>query len=296
MDYTFCIGSLLLHIRGTVWLAETIPFNFRPFVCHPECSGKAAAVLTVEYFDKLPSLPDTQALSSAYNDLGRVSLYKEGEGWLVAMVPEPGEYPRTMRIDGQLESAHVQILTDDPYANFVIDSMSRIFFAQFAALHSAFMLHASVVEAGGKAFLFMGKSGTGKSTHSRLWLECFDDCSLLNDDCPLVVSGHKEDRFEVCGTPWSGKTSCWRNACFPVAGIVRLRQADFNRFIPTEGIDSFVAFIPGMSVMTADKKLYGEALSTALRMLAKVPTGWLECLPNREAAVLCREALYKETI
>jgi serine kinase of HPr protein (carbohydrate metabolism regulator) len=55
-----------------------------------------------------------------------------------------------------------------------------------SALFSTLKLHASVIEKEGRALLFLGKSGTGKSTHSRLWQQYVPGCSLLNDDEPVV--------------------------------------------------------------------------------------------------------------
>ena len=63
----------------------------------------------------------------------------------------------------------------------------------------------------------MGKSGTGKSTHSRLWLENVPGATLLNDDNPIVrltLVG-----AIVYGSPWSGKTPCYKNESAPLAGV-----------------------------------------------------------------------------
>ena len=97
----------------------------------------------------------------------------------------------------------------------------------------------------------------------------------------------------VHGTPWSGKTPCWRRVTLPLGGVARLRHAPENRFIPLSGIEAFVAFIPGMSVMTSDSALYSAASSTALDILAAVPAGILECLPDADAARLCFVSLIK---
>lgn len=292
MNLLLNIGGLHLLIAGTPWTDATVPLNFRPFVCSGTNVPASAATLSIETPDSLPDAPAGRPLSVSYNDLGKASLHDAGTEWCVALTPCPGQYPRLMHIDKGLRRAVIGLRADDSYADFVIDSMSRIFFSQFAASCGAIMVHASVVGCDSRAFLFMGKSGTGKSTHSRLWTETFTGCTLLNDDCPLITA---DDRgILVHGTPWSGKTPCWRKASLPLGGIARLRQAPVNRFTPLSGIEAFVAFIPGMSVMTSDKNLYSAASSTALTILDLTNTGILECLPDSDAAVTCRKALDKK--
>lgn len=289
MDFTLDIGGLYMSIKGSPWSLATLPPNFRPFLCNAGLMRGDGAVMDIECPGVMPSLRGLMPLSTSCNDVGKASLYHDGDRWLVSLIPGPGQQPRIMTIDRDLRHACVNLQNDDPYAGFVIDSMARILFSQYAASRGSLMLHASVVECGDRAYLFMGKSGTGKSTHSRLWIDNFSGCTLLNDDCPLVTASGDE-AFHACGTPWSGKTPCWRNARYEVGGIARISRASVNRFIPTEGIEAFVSFIPGMSVMTSDRELYSDASSTALRLLGSVTTGILECRPDAEAATVCRRA------
>lgn len=289
MEYLFNIGGGQIRIDNVRWDKERIPYNFRPFVSASQ-SGNEIASLHIESRGSQPLLPDSEALSTSANDLGRVSLYGCADGWIVALTPAWGECPRIMKMDKGIQEATLWLDDSDPHYDFVIDSMTRIFFSQYIASHRGLMIHASVVELDGKGYIFMGESGIGKSTHSRLWTSIFGSCTLLNDDCPLIME-HPDGSFTVSGTPWSGKTPCYLNRTCRVAGISRLRQAPSNRFIPLDGIEAFVSFIPGMSVMTAAQELYSEAVSTALNLLGSVPFGILECRPDARAARVCRRAL-----
>lgn len=279
-----------MRIDGAPWSHVTMPRNFRPFLCSGEAEPTPCTTLRVMASHAAPVLPQGEPLSVSYNDLGQASLYDSGSAWAIMLVPHPGEQPRLMNMDKTLSHATLWLQPHDRYADFVIDSMTRILFSQFAATCGALVIHASAVECNGTGYIFMGKSGTGKSTHSRLWIRNIANTTLINDDCPLVIAG-ESGSFLVCGTPWSGKTPCWRRTSAPVGGIVRLRQAPANRFIPLSGVDSFVAFIPGMSVMTSDRQLYAEASSTALSLLDHTPVAILECLPDRGAAELCHRSL-----
>lgn len=290
MDCTLNIGHLQLSLHNLPWSADAMPRNFRPFLGGDASAAPSAARLDIISAGPCPGLPESKPLSATYNDLGLASLYDAGSHWCIALTPRPDEAPRLMMMDKDLCHASLWLDPADPFAAFVIDSMCRIFFSQYAATRCALMVHASVIAASGLAFLFMGKSGTGKSTHSRLWLECFSDADLLNDDCPMIET-RPDGSFAVCGTPWSGKTPCWKQLSVPLGGIVRLRQALVNRFTPLAGVEAFVAFIPGMSVMTSDSSLYAEASTFALRLLDSVPVGILDCRPDRQAALLCRRSL-----
>lgn len=289
MECLFEIGCRLLYITGALWDEAALPSNFRPFVRPLAGRTSPAARFGIEYSESPHRMPRTEPLSESYNDLGKAAIYDGGEVWSIVLTPCPGELPRVMEMAKDLQSATLWLRPGDPYADFVIDSMTRIFFSQYVAVHGDMIAHASVVGCGDRAYMFMGKSGTGKSTHSRLWIENFGDCTLLNDDCPMI---HRDGKglFFVCGTPWSGKTPCWRDTGMPLAGIARLRQASANSFRFLSGIEAFVAFIPGMSVMTADSGLYSIASSTALDLVGNIPVGMLDCLPDRDAAVICRRA------
>ena len=65
------------------------------------------------------------------------------------------------------------------------------------------------------------------------------------------------------GSPWSGKTPCYKNESAPLAGVIRLRQAPANRFEPMEDIAAFSLLLPGCSVLRQDKKLHGTPVSFA---------------------------------
>lgn len=83
-------------------------------------------------------------------------------------------------------------------------------------------VHSSVVVHRGRAVLCLGESGTGKSTHTRLWLKHIDGCHLLNDDSPIVTL--RDGIATAYGSPWSGKTHCYRPEHFPIAALLRLEQ------------------------------------------------------------------------
>ena len=95
------------------------------------------------------------------------------------------------------------------------------------------LLHSSCVVVDDKAYLFTAPCGTGKSTHTKLWLELFGDRAyILNDDKPAIrIVG---DKIYVYGTPWSGKHDCQRNARVELGGIAVIRRGEENSIRPIE--------------------------------------------------------------
>lgn len=89
------------------------------------------------------------------------------------------------------------------------------------------LFHCSAVAMEGKAYLFTAPSGTGKSTHTRLWREYFGNrVVMVNDDKPLLR--FEKNQVLVFGTPYGGKEGLQTNVSVPVAGIVILHQNKEN--------------------------------------------------------------------
>ena len=109
-----------------------------------------------------------------------------------------------------------------------------------ALLHfNGFMLHSSGVVVDGYAYLFSADPGTGKSTHTDLWVKFFgsDRAKIINDEKPAIRM--MDDEIYVYGTPWSGKTDQNLNMRVPLGAIVFLERSEHNhieRIEPKEAI------------------------------------------------------------
>ena len=167
--------------------------------------------------------------------------------------------------------------------------MLRMAFAQAILPHGAISLHAAAVVLSGSAYLFMGQSGTGKSTHARLWQQCFPGCLLLNDDNPMLRL--HDGQVWAYGTPWSGKTPCYRPEHHRVQGIVRLAQAPHNRFLLAAEVEAFSVLLPGISAIGRHERYYQLMADTLAQVALTVRVGTLECLPDEAAARLCAASL-----
>lgn len=153
---------------------------------------------------------------------------------------------------------------------FIVNNSLMLLFAMFTARHKTLLMHASVVTCKGMAYMFLGKSGTGKSTHSRLWLQHVDNASLLNDDNP-VIRIMADNRIRVFGSPWSGKTPCYKNESAMLGGIVKLSQAPVNAIKRVKGIQAYISVLPSASGMKWDKALTEGMHNTLTEIAGRVP-------------------------
>lgn len=232
---------------------------------------------------------DGRLLEETLNDMGLVRLYGRAEGYLVALSSPATGAMHAMEADRDFSEVRIGLRFDDREAGFILASLLRIAYSQAILYHEAVSIHASAVFREGFSYLFMGRSGTGKSTHSSLWIRYLPGTELLNDDNPTVRL--RDGRAWAYGTPWSGKTPCYRPLAFPVGGMVRLSQAPVNRFRRQEGAEAFVALYPGCSAICQDPGLRMRLYDTLVRLAESVPVGLLACRPDAEAARLCCESL-----
>ena len=154
---------------------------------------------------------------------------------------------------------------------------------------STLLLHASVTRYQGRGNLFFGVSGTGKSTHSRLWHDFVPESDLMNDDNPVI-------RFEdgqclVYGSPWSGKTLCYRNVVAPVNALVRLEQYPLNQIERLQPLQAYASVVAAVSTIRWNHDIMSLLVPTVERVAMTIPCFQLKCRPDEEAVQVCKNAI-----
>ena len=153
-------------------------------------------------------------------------------------------------------------------------------------------VHSSCIVADGSAVIFLGESGTGKSTHTRLWRENIPGAVLLNDDSP-VVRVFDDGTVWVYGSPWSGKTPCYRAERYPLKACIRLSQAPLNKIKRLSVLQAYAALHPSCPPAFAyDAPLYDALSRTLGEVLGLVSCFHLECRPDEEAAQLSYQTIF----
>ena len=157
----------------------------------------------------------------------------------------------------------------------------------------AIAIHSSVAVKNDEGVLCLGESGTGKSTHTRLWRENIEGARLLNDDSPIIrmIDG----KCIVFGSPWSGKTHCYINKCVPVRALMRLSQAPHNKIRRLPALAAIGAILPSCPPAFAyDSALQDHICNTVSDIIACTPIYHLECLPDAAAAELSYTTIFNK--
>ncbi len=92
--------------------------------------------------------------------------------------------------------------------------------------HDVILVHGAVMAVDGRAYLFTAKSGTGKTTHCRLWQKNVPNCHILNGDKPLLL--FKNGKIYACGSPWRGKENYGINEMLPLEAVCILERDKTN--------------------------------------------------------------------
>ena len=154
------------------------------------------------------------------------------------------------------------------------------------------IFHCSAIMVGGEAYLFTAPSGTGKSTHTRLWREMLGDKAvMINDDKPIIR--HVDGEFYVYGTPWMGKHSLGANVRAKLKAICKIRQEKENTI---EKITPAGMLVTILNQTLRPEKLENMDKLLALidKMLEKAKLYSLGCNISSEAAELSYKAMVKE--
>lgn len=153
-------------------------------------------------------------------------------------------------------------------------------------------VHSSTVVCDGKAVMCLGESGTGKSTHTRLWQQHIEGATLLNDDSPIVAV-MPDGTIEVHGSPWGGKAPCFRREHFPLAALLRLEQRPENSIRRLGAVEAFTALQPSCPPsMARDERLFDRLEPLISAIIDRIPIYRLGCLPNAAAALLSHSTIF----
>lgn len=290
-EHCFC---LQLSENSPLWKRLE---NYAPFTIEEPKPNKMAFTLRVTE-DTIPVKNPTDRCIGEFDcDAAYLKLFELTDGEKLFLISQ----------GSQQECSHLQ--TDPDYRNaslcfsdnipnglriFAVNNAIMLLYAFTTATHNTLLIHASVIVNEEKGYVFLGKSGTGKSTHSQLWLKYIPDSYLLNDDNPVIQI--TQEGIYVYGSPWSGKTPCYRNEKAILGGIVRLSQAPQNQITPLKGVMAYAAVTPSVSVMRWERAMADGIHNTLSDLIPHTPVYHLQCLPDEAAAHLCATTLRKKNL
>ncbi len=172
---------------------------------------------------------------------------------------------------------------------FGLNNALMLIFAFAGSKIQTVLIHASLVRQNGYGYAFIAKSGTGKSTQVSMWLRYLKGCDLMNDDNPIIR--FIDDKAYIYGSPWSGKTPCYRNTKASLGAITRIDRATTNWVEKLPPIEAFASLLPSCSSMKWDQDIFNNICNTITKLIETTGIYTLHCLPNKEAAEICHQAI-----
>ena len=300
----YCVAGHNFQVVSSNKQLLTRMTNYEPFGVSQERGTEFVFVLDVEQ-EGLLSDEQRKAYQHMFtdnfeDDMPRVEVYRSLEKeWLirisqVAISPICCELVCT----SDFTRGMLRIDCDCQDVRFCIDNGLMLMYAFRTAPLMTLEMHAAVVvkkvpefqgskgSKGSNGFLFLGHSGTGKSTHARQWLAAYDDAWLLNDDNP-ILRVMDDGLVRVYGSPWSGKTPCYKNIDVPVGAIVKLSQAPQNKIERVSLPQAYAYILSSASGLKMEQAMADSMYETIKHIITHTPCYHLACLPNTEAAEVC---------
>jgi len=267
--------------------------GFKPFEVDTNSDIEPTMILHMDSVASESAYPTTKIIHAfdfeqnyAFGELARYAT-----GYRFKMVRNDRAYILAKEDDSNIVESNLGSFgeADPSLVRFGIWIMLGIIMAPLGAI----AIHSSVVVKDDGALLCLGESGTGKSTHTRLWRENIEGAKLLNDDSPIirVIDG----KCIVYGSPWSGKTHCYINRSVPVKALMRLSQAPHNKIHRLPALLAIGAILPSCPPAFAyDTTLQDAICNTVSDIISTTPTYHLECLPDATAAELSYSTIFTE--
>ena len=290
--YHFCIADF--HVR--VLFKESkhngmhLLSSMQPFVEEEVPTDSLLFQLTVD--DEIPVI--------GKDHRERVGRFDSGNGMTVVDRLEDGGYQYIIKDIYERECCLLQtnkefsdcrcaLNGNKDMRSFGITNALMIVYAFAGSFQQTLLIHASTILNNGYGYAFIAKSGTGKSTHTQLWIKHIPGSELMNDDNPIVrVVG---DQAFIYGSPWSGKTPCYRQIKAPLGAITRIDRAPKNSIEKLSPIEAFASLLPSCSNMKWDKDIFHGICNTVTRVIELTNCYTLHCLPDQEAAEICHKEI-----
>lgn len=199
------------------------------------------------------------------------------------------EYKKTMPNPKEYKNAESAAFKPEfPLINSTDQAM------RFALLYyDAFMLHASAISYRGNGILFSAPSGTGKTTHTKLWEQFDPETFILNDDSP-IIRFLEDGKPYACGCPWAGASGEGQNITVPLKAIVFLQQGERNEISRLQTLPA-LQWLLGCVNRPVDKGLLDKLFTLIHLLLSSTPCYILKCRPDLDAVKTVEQALFADS-
>ena len=289
-DYKIAGHRISINFEDPTTNENLLP-SFAPFICEEEEAPLILINVVNEYSW------DNDAKEIGLFDVGGSNhgVYRNKDGgYRIDVYDTEGHLCSRMHSSPDFRQCFVHVYEGtSSQRNYGLNNCMMMAFAFATATMDTVLIHSSVIRCDGKGYLMTAPSGTGKSTHTHLWYTTIPGCDLMNDDNPIVRI--IDNKPFVFGSPWSGKTPCYRNIQAPIGGIVRIKQRPKNTIRRLGAVEAFTTLLPACSNMKWDARIYNGICDSITKFIQTCGIWELGCLPNSEAAILCHDTVSQES-
>lgn len=282
--YSIAGHTLLIFTPSAETTAEMLP-SFTSF--QEDLPGEQELLFTFSGNTHIAK-PSTESVESVAKEDVIFHVYNEPGGVIFSM--ETRRRIHYLHVASNRREVTSDLTLQEKRETVFLSFFLRIAYAVAIVRQHTIKLHASVITKEDKALVFLGKSGAGKSTHSKLWQENVPGSFLLNDDEP-ILRRMQDGTIRVFGAPWSGSTPCYVNGSAEVVAFVQLRQQLENKLIKLNGIDAFGSLYQSVALLRSDMKSREIVCTLIGSILEKVPVYRLDNRPDMEAVQLSETLL-----
>jgi hypothetical protein len=283
-----------LGVESSLLLDHILP-SFIPF--KTDIPSDAQPLMNLTIVDSLKEIKDARLIRDVDTGNGMTRVDRLPSGGYQFMVRDITGFPcALLQTSQQFSDCKVAIRGSLPTMRFALNNALMLSYAFSSAYFDTLLIHASVVRHNGVSYAFTAKSGTGKSTQVANWLRNIPDCDLVNDDNPIIRierDSNGKPHAILYGSPWSGKTPCYRNVRTSLGAIVMIKRADHNEMLPQSPLEAFTTVLSACSAMKWDTELYSRVCRTCSLFVENIKVTELHCLPDAQSAITACSYLTK---
>ena len=279
------IAGLLVDVAVDASVVEALP-NLHPFVV--SCGDEASAICEIHTGQHIQG-EETPPTLSSHSEEKTIRVWIKPDACKLSLYSPRTDRTYWLQADRHWCTVQTDWTPDSSESFVCLNDILMISFVYRSAFFHTVTVHASAVAVQEQGCVFVGPSGIGKSTHSRLWLQHIPGARLLNDDQP-VLRLHPDGTVMLYGSPWSGKTSCYHNEGVRLKAIFFMQQALENRLPRLSGIETFQQLMKATSLMGRDTVTFQAISQTQAAVCGAVPAYQFQNRPDEEAASMSHQA------
>ena len=279
------IAGLFIDVTVDASVVEALP-NLHPFVVSG--SDEASVLCQIQTGQHIQGEEVPSTLTS-HSEEKTIRVWIKPDACKLSLYSPRTDRTYWLQTDRHWCTVQTDWTPDSSESYVCLNDILMISFVYRSAFFHTVTVHASAVAVQEQGCIFVGPSGIGKSTHSRLWLQHIPGARLLNDDQP-VLRLHPDGTVRLYGSPWSGKTSCYRNEGVCLKAIFFMEQALENQLTRLSGIETFQQLMKATSLMGRDTVTFQAISQTQAAVCGAVPAYRFRNRPDEEAASMSHQA------